>query len=91
MIKRILVGLDPSADTLVATRYAISLAHNFNAHLTGLAIIDMKNIEADISAGGIGSIYYAEQMRENLEKMTRERAVELISTFYETVQQAGVG
>ena len=91
MIKRILVGLDPSADTLVATRYAISLAHNFNAHLTGLAIIDMKNIEADISAGGIGSIYYAEQMRENLEKMTRERAVELISTFYKTVQQAGVG
>ena len=90
MIKRILVGLDPSADTAVATRYAISLARNFNAHLTGLAIIDMKNIESEVSAGGIGTIYYAKQMRESLEKRTRERAVALISTFYETVQQAGV-
>ena len=90
MIKRILIALDPDVDTQVATRYAIHLAKQFDASLTGLAIVDSKEIAHSVGAGGIGSIYYAEQLREFMEENTRRQAGKLLSAFEQTVDKAGV-
>ncbi len=81
MIKRILVALDPDSDTPVATRYAIDMAKRFNARLTGLAVVDMESIESSTRGGGIGSMYYAEKLRDKLTKETRGRASSLIKEF----------
>ena len=90
MIKRILVALDPDPDTPIATRYAIRLARRFDATLTGLALIDMGNIHASVGTGGIGTIYYAEQIREYLTEETRTEAKKLLDSFNEMVAEAGI-
>ncbi|MDA0378587.1 MAG: universal stress protein [Bacteroidetes bacterium] len=53
MIKRILVALDPDSDTVVAVQYAISIAQQTSARITGLAVVDTKNIEASSRGGAI--------------------------------------
>lgn len=81
MIKRILVALDPDSDTPVATRYAVDMAQRFQARLTGLGVVDMDSIESSARGGGIGSMYYAEKLREKLTEETRGRARALLSEF----------
>ncbi|PIQ60595.1 MAG: universal stress protein UspA [Bacteroidetes bacterium CG12_big_fil_rev_8_21_14_0_65_60_17] len=81
MIKRILVALDRDSDTPVATRYGIDMAKRFTARLTGLAVVDMESIESSARGGGIGSMYYAEKLRERLTEETRGRARKLLDEF----------
>jgi len=90
MIKRILVALDPDSDTPVAMKYAIHLAHHFGARLTGLAIVDMEDIYASVGTGGIGTIYYADKLREYLTEENRTEAQLLIKKFHENVEKSGV-
>ena len=90
MIKRILVALDPDSDTKVATQCAILIARQTEARITGLAVIDTKNIEASSRGGGIGSMYYAEKLRERLTQETREQARRLISSFEQHVGASGI-
>ena len=81
MIRNILLALDPDNDTPVAIRYTLDVAHRYGAHVTGLACVDTKRIEESATGGGIGSMYYAEKLREKLEAKTRERAMELLDEF----------
>ncbi len=81
MIKRILVALDQDADTPVAVDYAFNAAHRNGAEVTGLAVVDVNRIEDTSSGGGIGSMYYAEKLREKLTVKTRIRAQELVKEF----------
>jgi nucleotide-binding universal stress UspA family protein len=81
MIKRILVTLDPDEDTPIATQYAIDIAKRKDAGLTGLAVVDTQHISSYVKGGGIGTIYYVEQLREHLRKESREVAADLISQF----------
>lgn len=81
MIKRILVALDMDMDTPVATRYAIEIAKRHGARLTGLAVVDMGSIESTSAGGGIGSMYYAEKLREKLTDDVRDKARKLASVF----------
>lgn len=90
MIKRILVALDPDIDTQVATRYALHFAKEFDASLSGLAVVDSEQITHNVGAGGIGTIYYAEQLREYMEENTRQQAGKLLNAFEKTVEKAGV-
>lgn len=90
MIKRILVALDPDIDTQVATRYALHFAKEFDAALTGLAVVDSELIAHSTGGGGIGTIYYAEQLREYMTENSREEAGKLLGAFEKTVQKAGV-
>ncbi|MEX0747841.1 MAG: universal stress protein, partial [Rhodothermales bacterium] len=90
MIKRILVALDPDSDTPIAIRYASDIARHHGAEVVGLAVIDTGIIESETRGGGIGSMYYAEKLRENLTEDTRARAQELISAFESAVVGAGV-
>ena len=90
MTKRILVVLDPDADTPVATDTAIDIATRHGADVTGLAFVDRDAIEADTAGGGIGSMYFAEKMREDLTDQTRHKARQLISAFGDRLDAVGV-
>jgi nucleotide-binding universal stress UspA family protein len=90
MIKKILVALDQDSDTPVATQYAIQIARHTDARLTGLAVVDTKEIQSSSRGGGIGSMYYAEKLKENLTAETRKMARGLINTFEKRVEQEGI-
>ena len=90
MTRRILVVLDPDADTPVATDTAIQIANRFDAEVTGLAFVDKDSIAGEAAGGGIGSMYFAEKLREDLTEETRQRANALIREFAERVDAAGV-
>lgn len=90
MIKRILVALDLDSDTVIAIRYALEIAERFGAMITGLAVVDMGSIDASSKGGGIGSMYYAEKLRESLTVEAREKAQMLIGVFRKTVEGTNV-
>ncbi len=90
MIKKILVALDADSDTPVATRYAADIARRYAAEVTGLAVVDMGSIEASSRGGGIGSMYYAEKIQENLTAEARSVARQLTNAFKEAMEEYGV-
>lgn len=90
MIKRILVALDPDADTPVATQYAVTLAQQHEATVTGVAVVDLHTIEAHARGGGIGSMFYGEKIRESETTEARARAQELLADFEATLEPTGV-
>lgn len=90
MIRKILVALDLDSDTTIAIRYALAIARRFSACLTGVAVVDMGSIEDSSKGGGIGSMYYAEQLRDNLTTEAREKALMLTESFSKMVEEAGV-
>lgn len=90
MTQRILVVLDPDADTPVATDTAIDIARRHDAEVMGLAFVDKESIGMDSIGGGIGSMYYAEKLRERLTEETRSQARDLVHQFVERVEKAGV-
>jgi nucleotide-binding universal stress UspA family protein len=90
MIRRILVALDPDADTPAAIDFAFSVAKRYSAEVTGIACVDTDRIEGSSSGGGIGSMYYAEKLRKKLTEKTRERAQELIEAFEEASATARI-
>ncbi len=90
MLKRILVALDPDSDTPIATEYAANIARRYDAEVTGLAVVDLGSIEASSRGGGIGSMYYAEKLREKLTSEARATAQALIRDFEKAVKDKGV-
>lgn len=90
MTKRILVVLDPDADTPVATDTAFQIARRYDGELTGLALVDVDAIEGESAGGGIGSMYFAEKLRQRLTDETREKARVLLSQFTDAADAAGV-
>jgi len=90
MIKRILVALDLDSDTRVAIEYAVQIASRYDALVTGLAVVDMGSIEASSKGGGIGSMYYAEKLRDNLTAEAREKARELTEEFRKIVEESTI-
>lgn len=90
MIKRILVALDPDSDTRAATLYAAEIATRHGAELTGLAVVDTGSIEAGARGGAVGSMYYAEKLRENLTEETRAKAREIIDQFEASIRDQNV-
>jgi len=90
MLRRLLVALDPDPDSSLATRYAILLAKRFDAELFGLAVVDTKSINAEISGGSIGAIYYADQLRRYLSNRALDTGKKLINSFKEAVDEAEV-
>ena len=90
MTRRILVALDPDSDTPAAIQTAIDIAQRHDAEVTGLAFVDREAIERDVVGGGIGSMYFAEKLRGNLEQETKEKAAALVRQFVAQVEAAGV-
>jgi nucleotide-binding universal stress UspA family protein len=90
MIKRILVALDLDSDTPIATQYALEIASRYDALVTGVAVVDMGSIEASIKGGGIGSMYFAEKLRDNLTEEAREKAQDLANDFKKALENSSV-
>lgn len=90
MIKRILTALDPDPDTPVAIRYAVEIATRYDAEVTGLALVDTRHIALEVGGGGIGSMYYAESLRERQTGKARNTARELTDAFEETLKKANI-
>lgn len=90
MIKRIIVALDPDQDTPVATRYAIRLAKRFDASVTGLAVVDIENIQTVIGVGGFGAELSGLTIWNEMAEETREEAERLLDSFGKAVDKAGV-
>ncbi|WP_456424936.1 universal stress protein [Rhodocaloribacter sp.] len=90
MLKRILVALDPDSDTPIATEYAANIARRYGAEVTGLAVVDLGSIEASSRGGGIGSMYYAEKLRDKLTSEARATAQALIEDFEKAMKGTGV-
>lgn len=90
MLKRILVALDLDTDTPVAIRYAIKLAGTFDASLTGLAVVDLETISDVVGGGGIGTIYYAKQLRSDLTEKSKKEATKLLKNFKAMVESSNV-
>lgn len=90
MIKRILVALDPDGDTPVATRYAIRLAKKFDAELTGLAVVDVGNLNSMIGVGGYGTEYAAREVWVEMTEETQKVAQNLLNAFKRSVEKEGI-
>src|SRR5690554_223096 len=91
MLKRLLVALDPDQDTAMATRYAIDIAKDHEAHVSGLAIVHSGRIAAEVGPGGaVGAMHYAAQVREKLTAETRQSARELVDAFNQQLESVGV-
>ena len=73
-------------DCRIATQYAVHIAQRTDARITGLAVVDTKTIEVSARGEGIGSMYYAEKLRENLTQETKNQARHLIGQFEKHVE-----
>lgn len=90
MTKRILVVLDTDDDTPVALDTAIGIARRYEGEITCVALVDTGAIAADTAGGGIGSMYYAEKLRTQLQDESRSKAQELLARFTRSLDEAGV-
>lgn len=92
MTKRLLVALDPDADTPVATRHAIRMARQHSgASVTGLAVIDAGSpVETESRGRSLGGAYYTTSLQEDLTSEAQERAQRLLNDFKKTAEEAGV-
>lgn len=90
MIKRILVALDPDEDTPIATRYAIRLAKRFNASITGLAVVDLSNVQSTFAVGEFGAEIIANKIWTEMAEDTRNAAERLLNNFKSMVRKANV-
>lgn len=91
MIKRILIALDTDADTPIATQYAISLAKQFNATITGLAVVDISNVYPSGIIGKPDATHHARDLWEELSEESQTIAEKLLGKFQKSVEEAGVG
>ncbi len=90
MIKRILVALDPDADTPVATRFAIRLAKRFDAEVTGLTVVDVGNLNSMIGVGGYGTEHAAREIWVEMTGETQKVAQDLLDSFKKAVDKEGL-
>jgi nucleotide-binding universal stress UspA family protein len=74
----------------VAIEFASEIATRFDASVTGLAVVDVGHIESSARGGGIGSMHYAEKLRENLTEETRQKAQDLLHEFERALERSGV-
>ncbi len=63
MARRILVPLDGSDYSKVATKVAIDMAKKGDGIVIGLGVVDTEEIEESAIGAGIGASYYAEHMK----------------------------
>ena len=78
---KILLGLDGSAYAQAATEYACQLARNYNATITGVAIIDEPGIQSSSGPVPIGATRYDIQLEEQQLKETEKKATAILEDF----------
>jgi nucleotide-binding universal stress UspA family protein len=89
MIKKILLGLGGTPYTDVAIERAIELAHHHHAVITGVTVVDKKQLEK-IGPVPPGGILYAAKLREKRFTVTEERIENAIEKFTRKCKQSGI-
>lgn len=89
MIKRILVGIGGTPFTSIAIQRAIELAQIHEAEVTGITVVDIDKLER-IGPVGIGGDVYAQRIRDQRIKITRQRIEEVIGEFESACADAGI-
>ena len=86
MLKRILLGLGGTPFTDVAIERAVELAKVHGALITGVTIVDIKQLK-QVGSVPLGGGIYAEKLREQRLAVTEERIEEAIENFKEKCRE----
>jgi nucleotide-binding universal stress UspA family protein len=89
MTKRILVGLAGTSYSDVAIRRAVDLAQCHGAELTGVTVVDVKQLRS-VGAAPIGAQESGMKLREHRLQITSERVEQVIADFEEACTAANV-
>ncbi len=89
MTKRILVGLAGTSYSDVAIRRAVELATQHGAELTGVTVVDVKQLEK-LGAAPIGAQESGIELRKHRRRVTAERVEQVIAAFEEACTAAKV-
>jgi len=89
MIKRILLGLGGTPFTDVAIERAVELAKVHGALITGVTVVDTKQL-TQVGPVPLGGGVYAEKLREKRLIITEERIEEAIEKFKETCAESDI-
>ncbi len=89
MTKRILVGLAGTSYSDVAIRRAVDLARYHGAELTGVTVVDAKQLSS-VGAAPIGAQESGIELREHRLQVTSERVEEVIAAFEEACTAGNV-
>ncbi len=89
MIRRILVVLAGTRFTPTAIRLAVDLAERHGAGLTGLAVVDLRNVDY-VGPVPAGASAHAERLRTHRLGVRREAVASAVRTFREACEAAGV-
>jgi len=90
MLKRILVALDGSAFSKTSVDYACQIAKAQKAQLTGIAVIDLPDIEKSIGPVPLGATYYAERIEHRKVEEAKQQARAILKDFTQTCKQRRV-
>jgi nucleotide-binding universal stress UspA family protein len=89
MLKTILIGLDGSVYSKVATKAAMEIAKNFGCKLYGLGIVDVETI-FESSPGVAGSIHYKETADKRQYEEAKKRVSKSLEFFEAACKEAHV-
>lgn len=89
MIKRILVALSGTPFTPTAVRYALELGRAHDAEVTGVTLLDMKEL-GDVGPVPIGGGPAAHALAEHRLHLTEELVEEQITKFEVACREAGI-
>jgi nucleotide-binding universal stress UspA family protein len=89
MIKRILLGLGGTPFTDVAIERAVELAKAHGALITGVTVVDTKQL-AQVGPVPLGGGTYAAKLREQRLAVTEERIEEAIEKFKEKCEESDI-
>jgi len=89
MIKRIIVGLGGTPYTPVAIQRAVGLAKRFEAEITGVTVVDLKNL-SKIGPVPVGGEHAADKLHKHKIVVTKEQIEEVISKFESACAEDGI-
>lgn len=90
MINRILVPLDPSPFSSSAVEYALEIAKNNNAEITGLVILDIPGIESALNISSYRASYLFKNMEDSKVKEAKMRINFLLQNFEKRCKEENV-
>lgn len=81
MNKRLVVFLEEGPAAAAALQMGLRRAQAYDGVLVGVAVVDVKKIEASVGGAPFGAIHYAEKTRETLLSEAQRRAEEATTAF----------
>jgi nucleotide-binding universal stress UspA family protein len=90
MFKSILVPIEGSEYSKAAMYFAIRIAKDHDAQLSGMAIIDKPDIEKSLGPVPLGGMYYALQAEEKKLTEAEAQARDLVDDFSKACKKEGV-